>query len=306
MNLHASARMPLVSVVIPVFNDAGRLDMCLRALSRQTLPAERFELIVVDNGSSPSAAELLAMRHTAVHWASEPTPGSYAARNRGIALARGDVIAFTDSDCVPAEDWLETGVAALCSLENCGLVAGRIETFVPNDPNVAELYDSVAAFPQEEYVERLHFGATANVFTTAEVIRSVGPFNTAMKSGGDCEWGQRVHAAGYRQMYSAEARVLHPARPSLRALVDKRRRLAGGACLFDRSGHSTPTATWRRVLLVVGTRIIPFPGHFAFLWRNTRLYRFGERLLLIALQYLLNTVYAFEYVRIVLGGTPRR
>ena len=285
MNEIVTAQPPSVSIVIPVFNDAERLDLCLGALARQTYPDERYEVIVVDNGSTPPVAKLLAGRHTVVRWTSEAAPGSYAARNRGIALAGGEVIAFTDSDCLPVEDWIERGVGALLSIEHCGLVAGCVETFVTSSaaPNIAEVYDLAAAFPQQEYVERWHFGATANIFTTAAVIKVVGPFNAAMTSGGDSEWGRRVHAAGYRQMYSAATRVRHPARSSLRALIAKRRRLAGGVCLLHRNGDSAIVQRCRRALLVVATRIIPLPGHYAALWRNVRVSRCRKRWVLIAL-----------------------
>lgn len=306
--MSATTRQPLVSVIIPVFNDVERLDLCLTALAGQTYPADCCEVIVVDNGSAPPVAELLTQQHPRVRWTTEATPGSYAARNRGIALARGDVIAFTDSDCVPAEDWIEQGVAALFSIENCGLVAGRVETFIHNPlaPRIAELYELAVAFRQQEYVERKHFGATANVFTTAAVIDAVGPFNAAIRSGGDSEWGQRVYAAGYRQTYAAEACVRHPARSSLRALIQKRRRLAGGVCLLHQSRRSALADGYRRALLNMAARIVPLPRHLAYFWRYTRFNPLRERLLLIALQYLLNNVYALEYVRIVLGGTPKR
>ncbi len=306
-DVHDTPR-PLVSVVIPVFNDSGRLDTCLRALAAQTYPADRYEVIVVDNGSQPPAAGQLARQHPQVTWTDESVSSSYAARNRGIALARGEVFAFTDSDCVPAADWIEQGVAALRGTVDCGLVAGQVESFAhdPHDPTIAELYDQVASFPQQEYVDQRHFGATANVFTTAAVIRRVGPFNPGLKSGGDYEWGQRVFAAGYRQIYAAAARVRHPARRSLRTLIAKRRRLAGGNYLLDRTRIPTRAAAWWRVLIVIGTRVLPQPGLLARLWRDQRLTHPGQRLGVVACQCLLNYAYAWEYARIALGGSPRR
>src|SRR5215216_464513 len=124
-------RAPFVSVIVPVFNDAVRLRTCLEALVEQTFPRHRFEIIVVDNGSDQPldglVAELPRARLTV-----EPRPGSYAARNRGIALSRGDILAFTDSDCLPAPAWLECGVRSLTEDENCGLVGGHIEVVFSN------------------------------------------------------------------------------------------------------------------------------------------------------------------------------
>src|ERR1041384_5139232 len=93
-----------VSVIVPVWNDAERLGHCLHALEKQTYPAESYEVIVVDNGSTDSVACLVAAYGRA-RLVSEQRPGSYAARNTGLNLARGQVIAFTDADCLPAPDW---------------------------------------------------------------------------------------------------------------------------------------------------------------------------------------------------------
>lgn len=226
---HNSAAQPFVSVIIPVFNDSHRLTLCLAALSAQTYPQDRYEIIVVDNASQDDIQSIVSQFEQATY-AYEGCPGSYAARNRGIPLAQGEVIAFTDSDCIPATNWIEKGVGHLLRSPHCGLVGGRIELFFQNPaaPNPVELYDSLIAFPQEEYVTQKHFGATANVFTFKRVIDDVGMFNSALKSRGDLEWGQRVFAAGYGQIYAADTVVRHPARHSLKELRKKAARVVGG------------------------------------------------------------------------------
>jgi len=101
---------PFVSVIIPVYNDPERLKTCLQALEEQTYPQSSYEVIVVDNGSDESI-EPIVTEFNQAKAGYEPHPGSYAARNKGLSLARGEVIAFTDADCIPALDWIET----LCS-----------------------------------------------------------------------------------------------------------------------------------------------------------------------------------------------
>src|SRR5207244_1921243 len=132
-----SAPSPVASVVIPVFNDRQRLERCLDALEQQTYPAERFEVIVVDNGSTQTLDDL-ATRYR-IQLGRESRPGAYAARNRGLAMAVGEVIAFTDSDCLPDRDWMERGVAALERAPECGFVAGPIDVFArdPKRPSMA-------------------------------------------------------------------------------------------------------------------------------------------------------------------------
>ena len=140
-----SGEFPFTTVVVPVWRDAAGLPACLDALARQTWPADRREVIVVDNGGGVAVAERPGVRVLR-----EEEPGSYAARNRGIREARGAVIAFTDADCVPAPDWLERGAAPL-SDPAVGMVAGRIRvTFLdPARPTLVEVYESVASFRQE-------------------------------------------------------------------------------------------------------------------------------------------------------------
>ena len=220
---------PFVSVIIPVLNDGDRLRRCLAALEDQTYPGDRFEVIVVDNGSKQDPAEIVSpFPHAKL--AREPKPSSYAARNAGIALAKGDVLAFTDSDCVPAKQWLEAGVATLTSSPECGMVAGAVEVFCKdeNRPSAVELFERITAFPQERYLREYHYGVTANIFTFRHVMNRVGTFDDRLQSSGDNEWGNRVHRAGIRQVYSADAKVLHPARSTFGEIRRKTVRLVHG------------------------------------------------------------------------------
>lgn len=227
----ACAQCPFVSVIIPVFNDGERLKLCLTTLAQQSYDPEHFEIIVIDNGSYELASiEAAVLPYSNVTLAFEPTPGSYAARNLGLSLAKGEAIAFTDADCIPASDWLEKGIQRLLNTPNCGLVSGKIEVF-PKDascPTAVELFELASAFPQAEHLEQMKYGATANLFTWKSVIHAVGNFNETLKSGGDLDWGVRVYDAGYRQVYAEEVRLKHPARSSFTEIRQRTIRVAGG------------------------------------------------------------------------------
>src|SRR5690606_20439025 len=170
---------PYVSVIIPVYNDPARLRLCLEALDRQSYPADRYEVLVVDNGSEPPVRDVLAevlARRPHVRLLEEARPGSYAARNLGISEARGDILAFTDSDCIPEARWIEEGVRALRNLPDGGLVGGRIEVFAadPARPRAVELYEMAVAFDQRKNIEVRRFAVTANAFTTRGVVERIG------------------------------------------------------------------------------------------------------------------------------------
>ncbi len=220
---------PFLSVIIPVLNDGERLRRCLGALEEQTYPAERFEVIVVDNGSKEDpAAIVVEFPHAKL--AREQKPSSYAARNTGIGIAKGEVLAFTDSDCVPSKQWIESGVEALTGTPNCGMVGGAVEVFCRDErkPTAVELFERITAFPQERYLREYHYAVTANVFTFRQVMDRVGMFADQLKSSGDNEWGNRVHRAGLKQVYSAQAKVMHPARTTFGEIQRKTVRLAHG------------------------------------------------------------------------------
>lgn len=217
-----SAARPRISVLIPVYRDWDRLRDCLAALAVQSWPPDDFEIIAVNNDQAPPPAGfVLPAGVTLLH---EPHGHSYAARNAGLAVARGEVLAFTDADCRPEPDWLAEGWAALQG--EAALAGGRITTFIERPGLVAE-YDRLFAFPQEHYV-RKGSSVTANLFVKRTVFDKMGPFNAAMQSGGDFEFCRRAVAGGFQLQYAPTAVVKHPARDSLKLLLRKNRRVASG------------------------------------------------------------------------------
>jgi GT2 family glycosyltransferase len=153
-----------------------------------------------------------------------------------VRNATGAVLAFTDSDCVPAEDWLERGYARVMALTQPAFVAGRIDVFArePTDPTAAERYEQLHAFPQRRFAEQLHFAATANLFVHRDVFARVGEFSDELISSGDREWGQRAAARGVAAVYADDAPVRHPARRSLAELARKARRVQAGRAQLRR------------------------------------------------------------------------
>src|SRR5579872_4467149 len=96
---------PFLSVIIPHLNQPEGLDACLSSLAAQTLERARFEVIVVDNGSTCLPLNVVAS-HSA-RLLEEPKAGPGLARNRGVEAASGDIFCFIDADCRAHPDWLK-------------------------------------------------------------------------------------------------------------------------------------------------------------------------------------------------------
>ncbi|PZD71781.1 Putative mycofactocin biosynthesis glycosyltransferase MftF [Acaryochloris thomasi RCC1774] len=305
--LKVKVPQPYVSVIIPVFNDSARLKRCLQVLDGQTYARERYEVIVVDNASEESVVDLLAQFVQAVS-AYEGQQGSYAARNRGLSLAKGEIIAFTDSDCVPASDWIESGVTALLQDQDYSIVGGRIELFFRNSDQLtpAELYEDLTAFPQKQHIEKSNFSPTANLFTYRRVFDECGVFNQELKSNGDREWCQSVVRQGCSIRYDEKVVVQHPARHSFLQLYRRHLRMAGGRA--DAYKEKFSNRRFQLVKNILLNEILPdaflmIKDFLVIILR--RKYSAFEKAQIVLVSSLLRHARSWEKVRVIMGGTSR-
>lgn len=227
---------PQVSVIVPVKDDNGELSALLASLAHQNFPLEDFEVLVVHNDEH----ELEVAQNTGltIRVLTEPLPGSYSARNCGIEHAAGEILAFTDADCVAHPNWLQHGIDAVCEHRDT-VIAGEIQVFASSrEPNLAEKHQLAFAFDQDVNVAKRRGLPTANVFVSADVLGHVGWFNPQMRSGGDAEWSKRALRYGYHWRIQPDALVYHPARSSFSQLRAQRARFATAI-------HAQPTGLRR-------------------------------------------------------------
>jgi glycosyltransferase involved in cell wall biosynthesis len=203
------------SVVVATHDRAARLGALLAALRAQTLPAERFEVIVVDDGSGDETAAVLE-RETGRGGLQlrtlrlEPSRGRAAARQRGWHEAGAPVVAFTDDDCEPSRDWLAAGLAA-CTRHPGAIVQGRTE------PIAAELEQCGPwrrPFTRTIRVPALDPGfATCNVFYPRALLERIGGFDVEaygrVHGGEDSDLAWRAIATGARAAFAPDALVRH-------------------------------------------------------------------------------------------------
>ncbi|MGD1855055.1 MAG: glycosyltransferase [Leptolyngbyaceae cyanobacterium] len=226
-----------VSVIIPVYNDSERLQKCLQSLESQTYGQQHYEVIVVDNNSTEDLKSVVS-QFKQTRYEFEAKPGSYAARNKGIACARGDVFAFIDSDCLPRDCWIAEGVHGLKS-HSADLVGGQVTFTFSAAKGPAELYDSVTNMQIQENIETRKISKTANLFTYKYVFDRIGLFPAHLKSGGDVIWTQQATEAGFQLVYAPKAEVFHPAR-NFWELMQKQYRVGKGQLkILQTQGQST-------------------------------------------------------------------
>ena len=126
---------PRFSIVIPTYDRPRPLSACLEAMSGLEYPRDRFEVIVVDDGSPepPEAAAAPFRDRLDLTLLRLPHAGPATARNAGASRARGEYLAFTDDDCAPDPGWLHA-LAARFAAEPGGLLGGRTINRLPENP----------------------------------------------------------------------------------------------------------------------------------------------------------------------------
>lgn len=221
---------PLVSVIVPAFNEAAGIEPCLRALLNQDYPRDRYRILVVDNASSDATAERVARYPvTRLH---EPIRGIARARNAGIRAAQGECIAFTDADCVPCTGWLS---ALVEGWEDpfIGCFAGEI-TGQSSSRWVPRYVEDRKLISQRLLLSSmLPVAATGSIAFRRSVFESVGGFDETFRYGEDADLTWRLQKwGGFGIRYNPRALVAHAHPESLPALLRRTRHEGLGLAAF--------------------------------------------------------------------------
>ncbi|AGY58641.1 glycosyltransferase [Gloeobacter kilaueensis] len=187
--------LPFISIIVPVFNEEAELPHLLASLSALDWPAERLEILCVDNRSSDNSLALL-LAAEAVTVLEEAKAGPYAARNRAIRQARGEFIAFTDADCQVSPGWL-TELWQGFDDPRLGAVGGSlVPATVSNYVDYFEgcVFKSPNHSPGSRRIQP--YLITANVMYRRSVFDDLGLFDEENFSGPDVEMSWRILSSG--------------------------------------------------------------------------------------------------------------
>ena len=193
-----------VSVVIPVFNGANTLAECLTACLAQTYG--EFDVIVVDDGSTDETARVA--KTFDVHYLHQENAGPAAARNRGAWAAQGGIVVFTDSDCIPEANWIDSLVAGFD--EETVAVGGGYE--IANKSSLlARMIHEEISLRHDRYGDEVDFLGSFNVAYRRDVFEEVGGFDESfpVASAEDNDLAYRLLDMEGKLRFAREAQVAH-------------------------------------------------------------------------------------------------
>jgi len=197
-----------ISVVVPARNAVRTIGRCLEGLLEQNVPSDLYEVIVVDDGSTDDTRRVV--QEAGVELIAQPHEGPAAARNRGVVASKGEIVLFTDADCVPEGTWIQEMVRPFDDPEIVG-VKGVYRT---------RQRGIVPRFVQLEYEERyelmarqrwIDFIDTYSAGYRREVFLAEGGFDTRYPNASveDQELSFRMAELGHKMIFNPGAAVYH-------------------------------------------------------------------------------------------------
>jgi mycofactocin system glycosyltransferase len=209
---------PPVSIVIPVYNRPQEISECLEALLHLDYPADRREIIVVDDGSTDQTREVVG-QYPVKLITREANQGQSAARNLGVQHARGEIIAFIDSDCVAEPEWL-TELVPYFQDQRLGLVGGFVASYFQKTR--LDRYESAASplnmgrsLVIADPSDLDFYVPTCNLLVRQEAYLKVGGLDETRRFGEDVDLCWKLRKHGYRQTYVPAGPVRHKHRSRL-------------------------------------------------------------------------------------------
>ena len=214
-----------VSIIIPVLNQAEKLDKCLLSLSNQLKGMNNIEVLVVDNGSN-DGSELIAKKYNfkSIQYLDVRNP--YQARNKAAVISSGEVLVFLDAKCIPNENYIAE-IQKMCKVSDWDLVAGDFDFIeLSSKSSLSELaYAVVYLKTNPKYNGGEVSTLTGNMMVKKEAFFDLGRFDTR-RSGGDVRFSQKAERLNKLKIYNPKLRVSYAAK-KYKDLIQSTKRDAG-------------------------------------------------------------------------------
>lgn len=251
-------------MIIPVYNGAQTIARTIKCVLGQSY--RPCEIIIVDDGSTDGTAQTIKTFAEQVSYIFQPNRGPAAARNAGVKAARGNLVAFTDSDCLPDPHWLRNLVAGFDSPLAAG-VGGLIKSA---DESWIGQYIDEAGFlnPQPKSATPIPYLITANACFRRAALLEAGLFDERFRKPGgeEPELCLRLSKRGYHFCWAKEAVVLHHHRQTVAHLLKTIANYGEGAFIF---GQLAPENRLDRPHTMLAQLLIKLP----LAWRSAANYR---------------------------------
>jgi glycosyltransferase involved in cell wall biosynthesis len=247
--------MTKVSIIVPVYESPNFIEPFFKFFHQNPLP-NGIELIIVDNGSTDIFYnELVTQGESIINcniYRYSEKQSSYAARNFGVSQSKGQVLAFTDFDCILSKSYIDLLLTIDINPKN--IISGKVELFYIKN-NVYEFFDNHYYLDQKRYSTNKK-GATANLVVPKLIFEDLNGFSE-FTSGGDGEFCHRVNLNGYGFEYNEDLIIGHPARNSLKDHLIKAKRIGIGTGQFFLSHNNSKV---KKIFTVSkNLLLIPFP-----------------------------------------------
>ncbi|MDV2494992.1 MAG: glycosyltransferase [bacterium] len=242
---------PFVSIIVPVLNGEQTIRECLVSLLKMDYPVERREILVVDNGSTDRTAEIVMS--FPIRYLQEERRGSFSARNKGIEASKGEVLAFTDADCLVTAGWLRELVQGFDS-EEVGVVVGETVSYPPK--TLAERYMAMRKPLQQmwnlSYPVSPWF-ATSSVALRRKVFDNIGLFDPQILTGEDVDISWRFFQnKNFKLVHRPKSVVFHRHRVTTWGLFKQYQGYGYGRAILSRKYRGKLSWDWRRELRAYG------------------------------------------------------
>ncbi len=284
---------PKVSVVVPVYNGCRTISETVRHVLGQSLPPH--EVIVVDDGSTDGTLAVLRGFGEKIIVLTQPNGGPASARNYGIRVATSEFVAMTDSDCLPAPDWLSNILKGFDSPRVAG-VGGTVKGV---DKNLISVYVDIIHLldPVQSAEGEVRDLVTANACFRRDALLEAGLFDERFRKPGceDTELSWKLRNLGYQLKTVADAVVLHYHKQTLRIFWKTICNYGEGTYLL---GEIRPEYKWkgdtRKGLLasLLGARLLTGPR------KNYRpVHSYPRAMAFFAMDYLMSVAFSWGYLK---------
>jgi GT2 family glycosyltransferase len=213
---------PYVSIVVPTFNRSAKLSRLLDSLFTQTYPKDLYE-IIVGNGSSRDNTEDVLVDYEKKTpckfiWFTEESAGISAARNLCISRSKGDIICFTDDDCIAEENWITTLIEGFID-DTIGAVGGKVVSYQMKTP-IQEYIEESEILSQDKFMSKNKL-ITSNAAYRRKILKEIEGFDNFLVACEDVDISIKTQLLGFNLRYIPQAVIFHDHADTVKGLLKR-------------------------------------------------------------------------------------